>query len=336
MCDRRPGLNAGRLVRLMRKAVARCQLDLGGAVVFTEAATGAYAVTPILAALAGARRVYALTRTTSYGTAEEVTAHTRHLARLAGVDAAVEVVTRKRSEQIAEADIVTNSGHVRPLDRETIGWMKPGAAIPLMYESWELRPGEVDLEACRRRGVRVAGTNERHPEVDVFTYLGTMAVKLLLDAGVAVCHNSVLVLCDNPFAPFIRQGLERAGAAVDVVARLDEAAGVRHPDAVVVAATPRPEAVVAGPEAAWLAARWPDVVVAQFWGDLDREALAAAGVAFWPSKGPARGHMGVLPSAVGPEPVLRLQAGGLKVGEVLWRTRAASPPPDHPFLDAYL
>ena len=29
--------------------------------------------------------------------------------------------------------------------------------------------------------------------------------------------------------------------------------------------------------------------------------------------------MGVLPSAVGPEPVVRLQAGGLKVGEVLAR-----------------
>ena len=29
------------------------------------------------------------------------------------------------------------------------------------------------------------------------------------------------------------------------------------------------------------------------------------------------GHMGVLPSAVGPEAIVRLQTGGLKVGEVL-------------------
>jgi hypothetical protein len=27
--------------------------------------------------------------------------------------------------------------------------------------------------------------------------------------------------------------------------------------------------------------------------------------------------MGILPSAVGPEPIIRLQAGGLKVGQVL-------------------
>jgi hypothetical protein len=29
--------------------------------------------------------------------------------------------------------------------------------------------------------------------------------------------------------------------------------------------------------------------------------------------------MGVLPSAVGPEPIVRLQSGGLKVGQVLAR-----------------
>ena len=43
-----------------------------------------------------------------------------------------------------EADVVTNSGHVRPIDAETVAWMKPTAVVPLMYEAWEL--------AARRRG----------------------------------------------------------------------------------------------------------------------------------------------------------------------------------------
>ena len=50
-----PGLDGRRLVRLMTAAIERCQLDLAGQVVLTEAATGAYAVTPVLAALAGAQ-----------------------------------------------------------------------------------------------------------------------------------------------------------------------------------------------------------------------------------------------------------------------------------------
>jgi hypothetical protein len=62
--DQRPGLRPVRLARLVDEAVARCALDLNGAVVVTEAATGSYAVTPVLAARAGASKVYALTRST--------------------------------------------------------------------------------------------------------------------------------------------------------------------------------------------------------------------------------------------------------------------------------
>jgi hypothetical protein len=83
----RPGLGTDRLVRLMRRAVEECRLDLSGAVVLTEAATGPYVVTPVLAALAGAADVVALTRDTRYGTAAEVTRQTLALAAAAGVAA---------------------------------------------------------------------------------------------------------------------------------------------------------------------------------------------------------------------------------------------------------
>jgi hypothetical protein len=65
-------------------------------------------------------------------------------------------------------------------------------------------------------------------------------------------------------------------------------------------------------------------VIAQFWGDLDRAALARAGLRYWPLDAPPRGHQGILPSSVGPEPIVRLQSGGLKVGEVMARVRAAA------------
>ena len=43
------------------------------------------------------------------------------------------------------------------------------------------------------------GTNESQPNVDVFAYLGLMAIKLLTDAGIAVYRSRVIVLCGNPF-----------------------------------------------------------------------------------------------------------------------------------------
>ena len=319
MTDMRPGMNTARLARLVTEAVKRCRLDLRGMVVLTEAASGPYVVTPVLAAAAGAERIYAVTRSTRHGTVEEVTRQTTQLASAMGVSKRIHVLTAKTADTIAQADIVTNSGHLRPLDAGTIRAMRPSSVIPLMYESWELRPGEVDLAACRKRGVLVAGTNERHPHIDVLSYLGVMATKLLADSGVAVYGSRLLVVCDNPFAPFLRSGLEAAGAGVEVVTELEANIRGDAPDAILIAVKPRAIPVVGNAEAARIAATWPGTILAQLWGEVDRDAAAMNGLACWPSAAPAPGHMGILPSALGPEPIVRLQAGGLKVGEVLLR-----------------
>lgn len=332
-----PGFNPQRLVRLMEEAVRRCALNLQGAVVLTEAASGAYVVTPVLAAMAGADHVFALTRTTRYGTVAEICAQTEHLAELAGVRGRVSVVTEKTRELVARADIVTNSGHVRPIDSTTAGWMRSTAVIPLMYEAWELRPADIDLDACHRHGIRLAGTNERHPAVDVFSYLGVMAVKLLLDAGVAVYGSRILVLCDNPFGAYIERGLAGAGADAHLYKRLSDAlAATSSFDAVLVALQPGVDPVIDAGGAALLTERWPGAVIAQYWGDVDRAALADAGAPVWPEQAPSLGHMGILPSGVGPEPIVRLQAGGLKVGEVLLRGEPVRQPGEPSWIDEYV
>ena len=113
-----------------------------------------------------------------------------------------------------------------------------------MYEAWELRTDDVDLATCRQRGILVGGTNERHPAVDVFSFLGIAAAKLLIDAGVAVYTSSILLLCDNPFGPFIEHGLVSTGANVDMLKSLSAATGGRIYDAILVALKPRPEPVL--------------------------------------------------------------------------------------------
>jgi hypothetical protein len=317
MTDGRPGLNPDRLVRLMQEAVQNCQLQLAGSTVLTEAATGAYAVTAVLAALAGAARVFALARPTRYDSAEEAASATLRLAERSGVERSIRIITEKSPEVMAEADIVTNSGRLRPIDVQTVSWMKPGATVPLMFEAWEFRPQDVDLDACRRRGVAVAGTNEQHPAVDVFSYLGVLACKLLTDAGVAVYRSRVLVLCDNPFLPHLVRGLKGAGAVVDAVSELAATGPQNRYDAILVSLHPQPECGLDAAAAAAIAQRWPGAIVAQFLGNIDRSGLAAAGVPVWPDQAPALGHMGILLSDIGPEPIVRLQAGGLKVGQLL-------------------
>lgn len=315
----RPGFAPERLERLVRDAVSECHLDLSNLCVVTEAASGAYVVTPVLAALAGARRVIAVTRPTRYGTTAEVRAATLELAARLGVADAIEVVEELTPEHLAAADVVTNSGHVRPIDERMAAQLKPSAVVPLMYESWELeaRAGDVDIAALSAHHIAFAGTNERHPHVDVFSYLGMMAVWQLAQAGVAVHRSRIALICDNEFATYVGLGLTRAGAHVLLRSHILDLPDTESFDAILIAQTPRTGDVIDAIEAHRIGRCWPGAPVVQFWGDLDRAALAEAGVGVWPPQAPPRGHMGVLPSDIGPEAIVRLQCGGLKVAQVL-------------------
>jgi hypothetical protein len=125
-----------------------------------------------------------------------------------------------------------------------------------------------------------------------------------------------------------------AGAEVRTAARLGDLLGGPPPDAVVLALTPSGEPVLSRSDLSALADAWPNVVLTQFWGDLDRDAVADHRLAVWPRCAPASGHMGVLPSRVGPEPIVRLQAGGLKVAEVLRIPPTERTPAAREILDA--
>jgi hypothetical protein len=195
--------------------------------------------------------------------------------------------------------------------------MKAGSVIPLMYEAWEFRAGDIDLAACRERGILVAGTNEQHPAIDVFSHLGEMAGRLLQDAGVAVHASHVLLLCDNAFAEPIERGLGAAGASVTTSATFLPLLDAERCDALLVALTPAPSPAISEADATQFISRFPGAVVVRYFGDLDIGVFSRLGLPLWPDRAVPPGHMGILPSAIGPEPIVRLQTGGLKVAQVL-------------------
>jgi hypothetical protein len=298
--------------------VAALGLHLAGRTVVTEAATGAYACTATIAALAGAQRVVARARDTArHGTARDAAAATLGLARAAGVADRIEVVADLPDSALAGCDILTNSGHLRPITRRMIELLPRHAVIGLMFEAWEFRGADLDIAACRERGIRVAAVNERHPDVAVFPFLGPLAVRLLADASVTRAGSRVALVCDNPFAPFILDGLQAAGFRAQCFERL-ASVGSDAWDAVVIALDPARNPTLDAADFARLAAVAAGAPLAQFWGDVDRAAAARAGFGnFVPIAAPGPGHMGILLNALGPEPIIRLQAGGLKAAELV-------------------
>jgi hypothetical protein len=301
------GITCEYLARKTMEKVRELQLDLSGLHVLTEAATGPYSLTAVIAAHAGAE-VVAKARDSRYGSVGQIRQETEELASALGVQEMITIVEEVSDAQIAAADIVTNSGHLRPLDAAFIDKMRVGAAIPLMYEAWELRSTDVDIDACRRHGVQVAGTNERHSAVGVFEYLGLVVLRAALQAGFAVMGDRCLVVSDNEFGEYVARTLRANGALVEAVAACDLAA-TRSWDVVVVAATPPAsggrQVQLEGIDAS---------LYCQVWGDVNRARTTGR---WQPEEEPCPGHMGLTLDSLGPMPILRLQAGGLKCGEVM-------------------
>lgn len=314
----RTKLRSPGLIERIEERVAALDLDLHGMTVVTEAATGAYACTATIAAMAGAERVYALARDTArHGSARDAASATLAVAADAGAAQAVEIVSQLEEDILSRCDILTNSGHLRPITASTIDLLPARAVIALMFEAWEFRGADLDLAACRRRGIPVAAVNERHPDVAVFPFLGPLCVHLLKTAGLGPEKKSIALLCNNPFAAFIESGLLRAGASV-TVAWEPEPLYARRWDAIVLAGGPHMRRLGRS-ELAALARRSPAALIAQFWGELDRDAAEQAGLAVCPPIEPRPGHMGILLNTLGDDPILRLQAGGLRAAELVAR-----------------
>ncbi len=317
---------------LIDEARATFSLDLEGLVVLTEAATGPYALTAAIAARAGASRVLCLSRSSRHGSAADAVCATRFAAQALGVEDRLQPIGRDDA-RIAEADVVTNLGAVRPLDEALLGRLRPGAALALMWETWEHRPDELDLHACRRAGLPVLGTNERHPALRTLAYTGHLALKLLHDLGLEVLGTRVAIVGRGPIADETAALLLAAGGFVIslVPAELGgaRAAGVLAGADVLLLAENVERELLVGPggrvEAMALAAANPSLAIAHLAGGADRDALVAAGLCCEPAAFASPPHLSVSTDFLGPRPLVTLHTAGLAVGAALARrTHAGS------------
>ena len=281
--------------------------------ILTEAATGNYALTPVIAAMAGADRVYTLTRDSRFGSAKQALSEVCAAARAFGVEDRITPLARD-DERIADADVITNLGFVRPIDEPFIARLKKTAAVPLMWETWEYRESDLDLRACRAHGIPVLGTDEHHPRLRTFDYLGAVAAKLLLDLGVEITQSSVVVLGSGEFGYIVERALSTLGAKVRRVKPNEVLEAVRDADALVVVEHESREALVG---AGALAQANPTLAIAHICGGVERSATLRCAPAVFA----APGSMSVTTDYVGPKPLIDLHAAGLRVGELLTRAR---------------
>jgi hypothetical protein len=324
--------------RLIADVTGRLSLDLSGLTVLTEAAGGNYMFTPLICAAAGCERVIAITRDSNYGTAEDVISRTLDAAKDMGLAGRIEILTDVNEETWASGDIVTNLGFLRPIDRAVVGKLKTTATIPIMFETWEFREQDLDLEACYERGICALGTNESHGAIKILDYLGPLVVKKLFENNVEVFGSKIVVFGAGKFFFKVCGALESMGAVVlrwlsdfegeiSALVSEDRLDALKGADALVIADSPNSTRCLIGSggvvAAGDVASRCPEAVVIQLAGSISREELGEAGIVCSPRAPLQAGHMGWSLSELGPRPVIDLHAAGLKVGELMARARLA-------------
>lgn len=323
-----------RTLRLMSETNKRFGLDLTGLTVLTEAASGPYLVTPVLAALAGAR-VFAFTSDSSYASSADVCAAVEAFAEVADVRERVILVSEKDAELLGQADIITNLGLLRPIDAKTVSWMKPTAVVPLMWEAWEARPGEIDFEACREKGIVVVATNEEAPSLRMFHFLGLLVAKILFQNACEIRGNQLMLYGGIRFGPTIAKVLRALGARVIEVSELDGGRHlgtpgvreeIRRTDALILAKHEEVRVVIGEPgeiSPSEIAKLNPDLVIVHLSGScrIDRNSLSGLGIHVVPliDRGPH--FMNATLAELGPAPVVSLHAAGLAVGATAARAR---------------
>lgn len=305
----------------LKRAIQTLNLDLKGLTVLTEAASGNYVFTPFIASMAGAKKVIAVVRDSAYAPAEKVINDTNEIMEITGLKD-IYLTKQLTSGMIAEVDIVTNSGFVRPINTEFISNMKDTAVIPLMYETWEYREGDLDLGACMKRGIPVLGTNESHPSLGVFEYCGALAVKLCIEAGLDLKESRIAIYSGDKFGPVIRKSLIDSGADVHLFTGIGDVDGEFLSSAEgLILADMSPKDIFAEDRIIDAIKDNLSLKVIQYTGLGDLTFLKESGIYYYPECVVEKKRMAFTLSYIGPLPVIYLIAGGMKVGQIMAKLR---------------
>lgn len=215
-------LKSKRVLSKIKNKIEELELDLTGYTILTEVGSSEYIYTPVIAALANASRVYAYTKNSKYATAADNISQCKVLLKSIDLLNKVEFYSGEVSKMHLEtADIITNSGFLRPLNADKLKYLNEDAVIPLMYEKWELRDSDIDINYCKQNNIKVAGTWENHPSLLVFNHVGPLALKMALNAGYEVYGNKIIVWSDDHFGEVIKDAFLNIGANV-VILTTDE------------------------------------------------------------------------------------------------------------------
>ena len=291
-------------------AINKFELNLGGKTVLTEAATGNYVVTPIIAALAGAN-VYAYTRNSKYGTVTEVKNQTLKLANELSISNNITIIDNLELAPLSEINIVTNTGFIRPINNSLIDKLNPNCVIPLMWEPWEFRPQEIDIDACIKKGIKIYGTNESDPRLKTMDYLGFIVLYWLLEKKISPFSGNILIVGTKNFTGPIYNTLSKLSYRVIAQNDYNESININEVNCIIVAEYKSDRMIIGGPGAYIQKNEVEDQLIIHISGNIDLTGYSNC----VPNSPKPYPYMSFTTDFIDNRAVVDLHTAGLKVAE---------------------
>lgn len=315
-----------RIREVIKRSIDVTGLKLNGLSVLTELGSNYFLFTPIIAAMAGAEKVYAWSRDSRYGKAEELKLQCQNITGILNTPDVIEFALNERPlEHIKEADIITNLGFVRPLDKNFLDHVQSKkSVITGMCEAWELRENDIDIKYCLKKGINVAGVWENHPKLKIFDACGPLAIKMSMEAGFEVYQNKIIVWSDDHFGDVISDAFLKFGACTvfkttnpnEVYDRLSET------DFLFICDYGESKPYFGNNSVLSidiLKNSNPGIGIVHLYGDVNAQFLQANNIRVFPEGNGRASVMTYTLAHLGPVPIISLHTAGLKVGEALKR-----------------
>ena len=321
------------------KIIEKTNLNLKGLNVITEAASLEYQLMPLLAARAGAN-VVALGKDSNYGTFEDIKREIESKAIVIGVEDKIDILHLEDFDRWQWADIITNSGMLRPINKKIVEKLKSTSVIPLLWETWEFRPSEIDIETCQENNILVIGTNEGFDPINMFDYPGMLAIHILNQLRVDYSSDTIALFGGELPGTLIANHLSSLNKSLfwfaddyrkdltnlvpykyDKVESMFEANDVK---VILFAEHSNPIQLIGSkgllkPKS--LKNDHNSIRIGHLCGNIDLKAIKNNDIFIYPEKVASFGYLSILPNIFGPTPMLKLFSGGLKVGEIAARSR---------------
>ena len=202
-----------RIIRIINQEIKNLNLDLSGLNIITELGSNGYMLGPLIATLAGAKKVTTLTKDSFFGKSDEIINGFKAFFPDEEYQNKIDTKIELTDKDFKSADIITNTGFLRPIDTSIIEILRPNVVIPLMYDKWELREDDIDILACTSQNIKISGTNEDLDLYPIFDFCGLLATKLALESDFEIRENKIIVWSDDNFGKTIKKQFETLGAA---------------------------------------------------------------------------------------------------------------------------